>query len=76
MRYALELHPSSHKAWNDLGVVMETLGQPEEAAACYQRSMELEPSSLESRSNLFALWFQVSLGQAMGGHPFKSSMAC
>jgi Flp pilus assembly protein TadD len=75
LRYALDLQPRCHKSWNDLGVVMEALGNPEEALRCYKRSLALQPAHPESRSNLALLSLQLAMCQAMGRQAFTSSMA-
>jgi len=43
-REGVEKAPSSHEAWGDLGVVYHAHGLEQEAALCYQKALELEPS--------------------------------
>lgn len=53
-----ESGPNS-QAWNDLGVVMEALGNPTEAERCYARALDVNPFHREARTNLFALEMQT-----------------
>ena len=39
LRLAVELDPGLEIAWNDLGVVMEALGNTNEAVRCYKRAL-------------------------------------
>ncbi len=64
LREALRLDPAFVKAWNDLGVVMEALGNCSEALQCYGRALQLDPNHLESRTNLMALTIQLDLARA------------
>ncbi|TDI34773.1 MAG: tetratricopeptide repeat protein [Acidobacteria bacterium] len=43
-RESVENAPSSHEAWGDLGVVFHAHGLEREAALCYQKALELDPS--------------------------------
>jgi len=58
---ALELYrelvaedPSSVRAWNNLGILLDEMGEHGEAAACLTRAQELEPQNLEVAGNLGA----------------------
>lgn len=75
LRCAVECNPRNSKAWNDLGVLMETLGNSMEAVRCYRRSMALEPGRSEARQNLGMLLLQVGMAQALQRQAFTSSMA-
>jgi tetratricopeptide (TPR) repeat protein len=44
-REALRLVPNYVNAQRNLGIVMEHLGRPDEAAACYHKSIELNPDN-------------------------------
>lgn len=43
-RDAVFTEPDSHEAWGKLGVVFQAHGLEAEAASCYRRAIELEPS--------------------------------
>lgn len=64
LREALRLDPSFVKAWNDLGVVMEALGNYSDAMQCYGRAIQLDTRHLEARTNLLALTIQIDLDRA------------
>ncbi len=74
-RRALELRPNYQEAWNDLGVVMEALGNPHEAVKCYRNALEVRPDSVEARSNLGMLLIQLDLAQALRSQAFTSRVA-
>lgn len=59
LRSALEETPSDSQAWNDLGVVMEALGNPGQAIDCYARALQWHPFHREARANLLALEMQT-----------------
>lgn len=63
-RVALRLNPRFVKVWNDLGVVMEALGNYSDAMQCYGRALELDPCHLEARTNLLGLTIQMELARA------------
>jgi Flp pilus assembly protein TadD len=75
MRCAVECNPRNSRAWNDLGVVMETLGNSTEAVRCYRRAIALEPGRSEARQNLGMLLLQLGMAQALERQAFTSSMA-
>lgn len=75
LRCAVECNPRNSRAWNDLGVVMETLGNSMEAVRCYRRSIALEPGRSEARQNLGMLLLQIGMAQALQRQAFTSSMA-
>lgn len=47
--------PSHANAWNDLGVLMEALGNHHEARRCYETALRANPRLLEAQSNLSLL---------------------
>lgn len=59
LRAAAEQAPSDSEVWNDLGVVMEALGNPGQAVDCYTRALQWHPFHREARANLFALEMQT-----------------
>lgn len=75
LRLAVEHNPRNFKAWNDLGVVLETVGNPLDAVRCYRRSVALEPGRTEARQNLGMLLLQIGLAQALERQALTSSMA-
>lgn len=72
LRMAVECDPSLERAWNDLGVVMEALGNPHEAMKCYRHALEVKPSQTEAQSNLGMLILQMQLAQAERRQAFMS----
>ena len=61
LRQALVADPQLDLAWNDLGVVMEALGNPYEALSCYRRALCLDHTAAEPRENLDALLLDLDL---------------
>lgn len=55
LRRALDLDPTLAAAWNDLGVILEALGNPRDAIYCYRRALRALPDMDEPRRNLLAL---------------------
>jgi len=53
-RESLAIKPEA-AIYNDLGVVLERLGMPEDAAEAYRKALELDPKSSAARANLDAL---------------------
>jgi Flp pilus assembly protein TadD len=53
-RESLAIKPEA-AIYNDLGVVLERLGMPEDAATAYRKALELDPKSSAARTNLDAL---------------------
>ena len=74
LRYALALQPDSSDTWNDMGVVMEALGNPHEAIRCYKRAIAAEPVQIEAQANLRMLMLQLSMAQALS-QTLTSSLA-
>lgn len=61
LRHALEMNPHMDRAWNDLGVVMEALGNPKEAVRCYRQALEVQPDNPDAKSNLGLLMLQMNM---------------
>lgn len=61
LRQAIAADPQMDSAWNDLGVVMEALGNPFEALSCYRRALCLDHTATEARENLDALLTELDL---------------
>lgn len=59
LRQAVSEDGENSQAWNDLGVVMEALGNPTPAVVCYRRALEIRPDHQEARTNLFTLELQT-----------------
>lgn len=64
-REALRLDPGSAKTWNDLGVVMEALGNPSDAIQCYGRAIQADPEHEEALMNLTGLRLQIDMARAL-----------
>jgi len=75
LRQAVALEPRLVSAWNDLGVVMEALGNPIEAVRCYRRALSVQPEQSEAKSNLGMLLLQMDLVHALHRQAFTSSAA-
>ena len=52
LKQAVELDPSSARAWSILGVARRQMGQTIDAAAAFRRAYELSPSDTEAMSHL------------------------
>lgn len=65
LRSAVGESHQNGQAWNDLGVVMEALGNPTQAARCYAQAMQVNPFHREARTNLFALEMQTMARRRM-----------
>ncbi len=74
-RQAVEMDPAFVNAWNDLGVVMEALGNPMEAVRCYRQALSVQPEQNEAKSNLGMLLLQMDLVHALHRQAFTSSAA-
>jgi Flp pilus assembly protein TadD len=60
LRRALDLDPARAAAWNDLGVILEALGNRRDAISCYCRALRAQPAMQEPRRNLLALALQAA----------------
>jgi len=65
LRMSVELDEQLDVAWNDLGVVMEALGNSNEAIRCYRKALSVRAGFMEARSNLGMLLLQMELAQVM-----------
>ena len=65
LRSAVAESPGNAAAWNDLGVVMEVLGNPRRAVECYALAIGADPAHMEARSNLIALGVQLEARRRM-----------
>lgn len=54
-RLAADHRPGDATAWFNLGVVLQDLGRPEEAAAFYERSLAADPGLADAHFNLAGL---------------------
>jgi len=61
LRRAVLLDPSCAPAWNDLGVILEALGNRRDAVECYRRAIRAQPGMKEPRRNLLALAAQAAV---------------
>ncbi len=75
LRLAVELDPNLDVAWNDLGVVMEALGNSQEAVRCYKRALAVRAGFVEARTNLGMLLLQMELAQVLRRQALTSSAA-
>src|SRR6267378_3789515 len=48
---ALDVDPDNEAAWNNRGIVLETLGKPEEALQCHNRAIRIRPTYLDAWCN-------------------------
>lgn len=55
LRQTVTLDPEHANAWNDLGVLMEALGNHHEARRCYEAALRVNPDMFEAQSNLSLL---------------------
>lgn len=67
LRAAVRQSPTDSQAWNDLGVVMEALGNPGQAVECYSQALRSHPFHREARANLFALEMQTVARRRLKG---------
>jgi tetratricopeptide (TPR) repeat protein len=56
---AVELSPSSHHAWHNLGVAHAQLGNSDEAIDCYSKAIELRPDFAGAYSSLGAQYVRL-----------------
>ncbi|HEV8265730.1 MAG TPA: tetratricopeptide repeat protein [Gemmatimonadales bacterium] len=55
-RKALEINPTFHEAWVNLGIVYRLKGDYEQAEICYLRALEIAPNYAELHASLGALY--------------------
>ena len=75
LRLAVELDPGLEAAWNDLGVMMEAMGNAQEAVRCYKRALRVRAGFVEARTNLGMLMIQMEMTQLLRSQAFKSNAA-
>ncbi len=51
-RAALAVNPALVSAWNDLGLVLRSMGEFDEAANCFRKVLEMQPNSPAAHYNL------------------------
>jgi Flp pilus assembly protein TadD len=64
-REALRLNPNLPRVWNDLGVVMEALGNTRDALQCYSLALQCDPQSEEARENWADLTMQIEIARVL-----------
>lgn len=75
LRAALGLDPRHSSAANDLGVLMEALGNPSEALCYYRSAAEADPEHTEAQINLAALQMQMEMARALARQPWNVNLA-
>ena len=75
MRCAVECNPASAPAWNDMGILLEAMGNPMEAVRCYRRALRVEPHHREARQTLGLLTLELNMAQELHRQALTSSMA-
>lgn len=65
LRHAVELNPLMGRTWNDLGVVMEALGNPREAVRCYRQALAVQADNQDAHSNLTMLMLQMNMAHTL-----------
>lgn len=65
LRQALDADPSCVPAWNDLGVILEALGNRRDAVWCYRQALRTRPGMEEPLRNLLALAAQAAVGAGL-----------
>jgi tetratricopeptide (TPR) repeat protein len=58
LKTAVSLLPANAQAWNYLGVAEQRAGQPDDAAAAYNRALKLNRDLTEAHFNLGCLWLE------------------
>jgi Flp pilus assembly protein TadD len=61
LRQAVDHGSSGAAAWNDLGVILEALGNRRDAVYCHQQALRARPGMKAAIRNLMALAIQASL---------------
>lgn len=75
LRAAVLLAPRCAAYWNDLGVVMEALGEPAEALKCYRTALDRETGHPEASDNYQDLRRQLKLFRELENQMVKSTTA-
>jgi Flp pilus assembly protein TadD len=71
-RSLVDCQPDHADAWDDLGVIMEALGNPGEALRCYRRALDANPEHAGARSNLMTLALNLELAARVRRQAFTS----
>jgi Flp pilus assembly protein TadD len=71
-RLLLDSEPNHADGWNDLGVIMEALGNPGEALKCYRNALEADPGHAGARANLKTLAMNLELAARVRRQAFTS----
>ena len=61
LRQAVDHGSSGAAAWDDLGVILEALGNRRDAVYCPRRALRAQPAMQEPRRNLLALAAQAAV---------------
>ncbi len=72
LRHAVELNPHMGRTWNDLGVVMEALGNPREAIRCYRQALAVQPDNQDAQGNLGMLMLQMNMAHTLRRHAMSA----
>ncbi|GIU75543.1 MAG: hypothetical protein KatS3mg004_2630 [Bryobacteraceae bacterium] len=75
LRRAVEIDPRAWRAWNDLGVVLEALGNRRDAIYCYGQALRAAPDAEEPRRNLMLLALGLSLARSLEMAPPRRNRA-
>ena len=75
LRRAVEIDPGAWRAWNDLGVVLEALGNRRDAIHCYGQALRAAPDAEEPRRNLMLLALGLSLARSLEMAPPRRNRA-
>lgn len=60
---AVEADPTWSRAWNDLGAVAWSLGQPEDAVMAFRTALRLDPEDADAMTNLAETLAQIDAAQ-------------
>lgn len=58
---SLEIAPNNHEAWNNIGVLLWTVGNIEDAFKCFRKSLDIAPDYLEAKTNIQKVEQQLRL---------------
>ncbi|WP_321475654.1 hypothetical protein [uncultured Paludibaculum sp.] len=72
LRQAVNENPHMGRTWNDLGVVMEALGNPWEAVRCYRQALAVQPGNPDAHANLSMLMLQMNMIHTLHRHAMSA----